>query len=197
MRTTLFSLAFAGIAMLSFTSCRTTVSLDYHPNTSRNLAGPEVFVVGEFRDLRGMKPKAIGRVDIRQVSAIAAVPLERVELNVPVSEAVAHAFGHGLKARTMLATSSRPELKIAGEIRDLHCDFIESPYARAVLLVTVSDARSGRVLHSKEYKAERQSVFFVEGTADPLPILRDLTSRALEDTVDLALNDPEMREKLP
>lgn len=163
-----------------------TVSLDYLPNAAGNQRGPAVFSVGAFRDERGVPSNFLGGIGLPGV-----VNLENVYLKIPVEETVRNAFLHALDARRMLASSSS-KYSISGIVLDLHCEMLKNPYASAQIRVNVTDSR-GVVIHSKEYTAERQSVFYVHGSGDPVPVLRNLTSRALQDAVDQAIDDPAMR----
>ncbi len=194
MRSTLFSFFSAAVLMAGFSSCQqTTVSLDRLPNPARVMKGPSVFAVGAFEDKRGMEPKLIGTIGVPGISCFVNAPMEKMTLNVPVSEAVQTAFLNGLDARKMDATGAKPRLVLAGEVLDLRCEFIKNPFAKVVLRVNLVDAGSGRVLHSKVHTAKRQSLFYVEYSGDPMPTMRDLTSRALQDAVDMGIDDPEMR----
>jgi hypothetical protein len=194
MRTTLTSLFTAALVVATLSSCTTTtVSLDYLPNPARGIDGPAQFAVGAFVDQRGVQPTSIGRVNVPGISNITEVPLEHVHLSLPASEAVRNAFGHALEARKMLVKHSSPRFLITGEIIDLHCEVYEFPYARVVLRVNVVDARTGRIIHTKEHTSSRQAVFPDVSKVNPVPQMRDVTARALQDAVDLALDDKELR----
>lgn len=180
-------LLLAAVALTALPSCTpSTVSLDYLPNAAGNQRGPAIFSVGAFRDERGVPSNYLGGIGLPGV-----VNLENIYLKIPVEESVRNAFLHALDARRMLAHSSS-KFSISGTVIDLQCEMLKNPYASVTLQVNVSDSR-GRVIHSKEYSAERQSVFYVHGSGDPVPVLRNLTSRALQDAVDHAIDDPAMR----
>jgi len=184
-RLLLSTLALMSLAVLP--GCTpSTVSLDYLPNVAGNQRGPAIFSVGAFRDERGVASNFLGGIGLPGV-----VNLENIYLKVPAEEAVRNAFLHALDARRMLTSSSAKYL-ISGVVLDLHCEMLKNPYAQVTLRVEVADYR-GHIIHSKEYTAERQSVFYVHGSGDPVPVLRNLTSRALQDAVDHAIDDPEMR----
>ena len=194
MRSTLFSFFSAAVLMAGFSSCQqTTVSLDHLPNPARVMRGPSAFAVGAFVDQRGVDPSLIGVIGVPGISSLVNAPMEKMMLDVTVSESVQKAFVRGLDARKMSAMGSQPRLVLAGEVLDLRCEFIKNPFAKVVLRVNLVDAGSGRVLHSKVHTAKRQSLFYVEYSGDPMPVMRDLTSRALQDAVDMGIDDPEMR----
>ena len=178
-------LALAALALLP--NCTSSnVSLDYLPNAAGNQRGPAVFSVGVFVDERGVPSNYLGGIGVPHL-----VNLENVYSKVPVEESVRNGFLHALDARKMLASSSS-KYSISGTVLDLHCEMLTNPYAVANLRVNVSDSH-GHIIHSKEYTAERQSVFYMHGSGDPVPVLRNLTSRALQDAIDQAIDDPEMR----
>jgi len=80
-------------------------------------------------------------------------------------------------------------------VLDLHCQLLIHPYGYAKVRVNVLEADSGRIIHSAIYEGERQSSAYVPGSGTPVPALRDLTSGALQDAVDRALDDQAMRSK--
>lgn len=187
MRFTLIALTASALLLAACTP--STVSLDYLPNKATSVRGPSTFTVGDFIDQRGMAPNHIGGIGLPHI-----VNLENVYLKVPVDQSVKNAMLHALSTRKMLASGS-PRFVLTGEVLDLHCELLKNPYAIARISVKLADAHSGRVLHQKEYTAERQSSFYVHG-GDPVPILRNLTSRALQDVVDHAIDDPAMRHAM-
>ena len=79
---------------------------------------------------------------------------------------------------------------------DLYCQQIVHPYGYARLRVNVIRAGSGQIVFSRVYIGERQSTAYRPGTGSPVPLLRELTSRALQDAVDAALDDREMRARI-
>lgn len=184
---TLSLLALCSVVL--FTACApATVSLDYLPNPASNQRGPSTFNVGSFVDERGVQSNYLGGIGLPGV-----VKLERIYTQGPVEDSVRNAFLHALDARRML--SSRPQFVISGTIKSLYCEMLKDPYAYAEIYVEVKGP-SGRVVYAKRYTGERQSVFFVPGSTDPVPVLRNLTSRALQDAVDHAIDDPEMRDAM-
>ena len=62
--------------------------------------------------------------------------------------------------------------------------------------MNVVEAVSGRVLFTHVYEGERQSNAYRPGSGSPVPLLRDLTSRALQEAVDRALDDTNMRQRI-
>lgn len=123
-------------------------------------------------------------------------PIEYVQTRVPVSDVVTNAFGHGLQARNMFSRPRNSRFIITGDVLDLNCQQLVRPYGYARVRVTVMDAASGQIIHSRIYTGERGSGAYVPGSGSPVPLLRDLVSSALQDVVDKALDDPALRSKL-
>jgi hypothetical protein len=183
-----YPLLFLASAALLLSACTpSTVSLDYLPNYAANVRGPSIFQAGEFVDQRGVPPTYLGGIGIRNV-----VNVENIYLKVPVSESVRNAVLHALDARKMLSRG-QPHYVLSGEVLDLRCELLKNPYAYVQLRVKMTDVNTGRVVFVREFEGERQAATFIPGVGDPVPILRNLTSRALQDAVDKVVDDPEMR----
>jgi hypothetical protein len=180
------------VALLPMVSCTITsqVSLDYVPASGQMRPGPAEFSVREFSDQRGVDAQLLGTVRTQ-----VGTPLERVQTRVPVSQIVTHAFAHGLEARGMLTRTGTSRYVITGEVQELYLQMLVRPYARAKVRVTVLDSSSGQIVLSEIFQGERQGPAYVPGSGSPVPMLRDLTSGALQDAVDRALDDPVLRNR--
>jgi tripartite-type tricarboxylate transporter receptor subunit TctC len=82
---------------------------------------------------------------------------------------------------------------LSGEVLDMRCELLKNPYAYVQLKVKMTAVHTGRVVFVKEFEGERQAASYIPGSGDPVPTLRNLTSRALQDAVDKLVDDPEMR----
>ncbi|MDB6116860.1 MAG: hypothetical protein JWO08_641 [Verrucomicrobiaceae bacterium] len=168
----------------------TEVSLDYVANASSQRSGPPVVGVGVFKDKRDQEdPRLLGTV-----KTPIGTPFERVYLRVPADEAVRNAFLHGLDSRGMMAVPPRARFVFEGNIEEFYCQLLSRPYAYAKMRVDLVDTASNRVLYRHTYEAERQAGNYLPGEGDPVPVLRDLSSRVLQDVVDKAIDSPEVRE---
>lgn len=181
------------LAAVLVTSCSTTsqVSLDYAADSSRIRPGPQEFSTRRFHDQRGLGPMDLGTVRTQ-----IGTPLEHVQTRVPVSEAVTNAFGYALQSRGMLTRPRAARYIVTGDVMDLYCQMLVRPYGYARIRLTVLEAASGQIIHSRVYTGERGSSAYVPGSGTPVPLLRDLVSSALQEAVDKALDDPELRNKL-
>jgi hypothetical protein len=182
--------AFALAGTLTLTNCVSSqVSLDYQPRPGQMVRGAPQFGVGSFANLRKEGSYFLGTVRMP-----IGAPVENVETRTPVEGIVANAFAHALDARGML--SNQPKYVVTGEVLDLYCQQIVHPYGYARLRVNIVRAGSGQVVFSRIYTGERQSTAYRPGTGSPVPLLRELVSRALQDAVDAALDDREMRARV-
>lgn len=185
------SVILGATAMLGFSSCTNSsvVSLDYIPGQMTR--GTPDFMVGQFKDKRGVQAQTLGHVRLPVGPAV-----DTIQTRLPVSDVVKNAFAHALEARGMLSTDGRGRFIIKGEIQDLRSQLLVHPYGYARIRVNVVDAVTKAVVFTKVYEGERQSSAYRPGSGSPVPVLRELTSRALQDAVDRALDDPNMRQSL-
>lgn len=189
-----FSAILVGAAVsLSLSSCSNSsvISLDYVPQPGRMLRGTPDFAVGQFKDKRGEQTQTLGHVRLPIGPTV-----DTIQTRLPVSDVVRNAFGYALESRGMLATDVKGRFIITGEIQDLRSQLLVHPYGYARIRVNVVEATSGRVIYTHVYEGERQSNAYRPGSGSPVPILRDLTSRALQDCVDRALDDTRMRQQI-
>jgi hypothetical protein len=183
-------LAALGIAAALPSCSSTAVSLDYQPTLGQNIAGPRKVAVGRFSDMRGENSYYLG-----EVRTPIGTPLERINSRVPVEEVVRNAFSHGLSSRGMLAGSGAPYV-ITGEIMELHGDQVVRPAGYARIRVNVVRVSSGQIVFTRVYTGERVREMYLPGSGSPVPVIRELISRALQDVVDRALDDNAFRERL-
>lgn len=183
----------AAASLFCLAACTTTsqISLDYASGVGHVQPGAAEFVTQAFVDRRDT-----GTHDLGTVRTQLGTPLEHVQTRVPVADLVTNAFGYALQTRGMLARRSGARYIVTGEVLDLQCKLLVHPYGYARLRVSVLDAATGRVLHTGTYEGERQSRAYVPGSGSPVPLLGDLTSGALQDAVDRALDDSEMRARI-
>lgn len=189
-----FSVILLGAAAcFSLSSCGNSsiISLDYVPQSGRMLRGSPDFAVGEFKDKRGEQAQTLGHVRLPIGPSV-----DTIQTRLPVSDVVRNAFGYALESRGMLATDVKGRFILTGEIQDLRSQLLVHPYGYARIRVNVVEATSGRVMHTRVYEGERQSTAFRPGSGSPVPVLRELTSRALQDAVDRALDDTRMRQQI-
>jgi len=163
------------------------ITLDYQPRPGMHVSGKPVATAGRFYDVRGTNPWFIGWVDPSISTA-----QETLFLRVPAEEAVRNAVLHGLQARNLLKESGA-SYYIAGEVEELSCRLSSRPTAAARVRIHVLDSRNDKILFAKTYGTRRHAGGWQPGFYDPVPVLRDIASRALQDVIDQALDDPALR----
>ena len=182
----------SALAAVLLSACGTTpVSLDYQPTLGQNIPGPRSIAVGRFADARRE-----GAFYLGVVRTPIGTPLERITSRVPVDEVVRNAFSHGLSARGMLAAPGTAPYLMTGEILELECDQVVRPAGYARVRVNLVRTGTGQIVFSRIYAGERESGPYRPGSGSPIPALRELVSRALQDAVDRALDDRALRQRL-
>ncbi len=181
-------------ATLGLSACSTTtsvVTLNYVPHPGRGLQGAPDFSLGQFYDKRDLPAQTLGHVRLP-----IGTKVDTLQTRLPISDIVRNAFGYGLESRGMLAPDAQGRFILAGDIQDLRSQLLFQPSGKARIRVNVLEASSGRVLFSKIYEGGRRGQPYRPGSGSPVPVLRELTSRALQDAVDRALDDPELRQRI-
>jgi uncharacterized lipoprotein YajG len=185
------SLLILALSIAMLPGCSTTsVSLDYQPKLGQNIPGPRNISVGRFADTRHEGAYYLG-----EVRTPIGTPLERITSRVPVDEVVRNAFSHGLSSRGMLSGPGAPYV-ITGEILELQGDQVVRPAGYAKIRVNLVRSSSGQIAFSRIYSGERESGIYRPGSGSPVPVIRELISRALQDTIDRALDDRDLRNRV-
>lgn len=169
----------------------TVVSLDYQPRRGQNIPGPRMVSIGKIADMRQE-----GEFTLGSVRSAIGMPLETLKTRVPVDSVVRNAFAHGLKARGMLAADSDGAYVLCGELLDLKCSQMLYPSAFARVRVNLARRGSGQIVFSRIYESHRHGETYAPGSGSPVPTLADLASRTLQNVVDQALDDRELRRRL-
>ena len=171
---------------LFLASCSTTsqISLDYVPNPGHIRPGQPEFTTRLFVDQRNEEPLFLGTVRTQ-----IGTPIERVYTRSPANQIVTNACGHALQARGMLTSPNSARYIVTGEVLDLFCQMLVRPNGYARIRFKVIEAGSGQILFNRVFEGERTGSAYLPGSGSPVPTLRDLTSGALQDAVDRALDD--------
>lgn len=169
----------------------TAVSLDYQPSLTQIVPGPALVAAGRFANSRHEPANMLG-----EVRTPIGTPMERIVTNIPVEEIVRNSFAYGLKSRNMLIAQSSAAYVIGGEVLELNVIQVVRPAASARIRVNLIHRPTGHVVFSKIYSSERVNGPYIPGTGSPVPDLRELGSRVLQDVVDQALDDFALRARI-
>ncbi|MBK8091619.1 MAG: hypothetical protein IPK32_06440 [Verrucomicrobiaceae bacterium] len=166
------------------------IVLDYVPGKGARLwRGQPDFALGAFANRRGIDSRILGRV-----RSMAGVP-GSVHTAVPLEQMTANAFAYALKSRKMLTRRANARYLITGDVLTFDAGLITRPFAHVRVRMNVLEIQSGRVVFTKIYQSDRGNAF-QRGHIPPVQEVREIASRALQDVVDDAVDDPEFRSRL-
>lgn len=175
--------------LFALSSCSTTKeSLDYEtPNANgMRTGGQKNVTVSIFQDKRAMEPNYLG-----QVRPGGGISFKKIETNIPVSEVVANTFGYALHVRNMAAPAGKSGWRIGGVIREFNCDQVIRSGASIELSVLLYQPGAEIPVFRKSYHAEKSEANLAIGDT---AVLKGLASDVLQEVVDRALDDPELRQ---
>jgi uncharacterized lipoprotein YajG len=186
-------------ATLILSACWTThVALKYQapPKVAPAAPGTPTIAVGAFADMRGQKPKWIGRV-----RGTFGNSLETLVIDEPVSDLVQTQFRDGLLARQFPVVDSDAVFEISGVIHKLSSVQYMHVQTDVEIEVQLRRVSSGDQIFTHTYLAQAveasrpHSVQSLE-TARPVEAIRALTEKILREVVNQALDDRAFREAL-
>lgn len=146
--------------------------------------------VGTFKDDRGVPPSYIG-----QIRGAAQTPVLKVETSIPVSQIVENAFGHTLAQRKMLAQPMKGQWLLQGAIREFSCDQFAKIGSTAEITISLTKSGEASPAFRKSYTAE-DAMESLPGAESNPQLIKDLAAKTLQQLVDNALDDPELRQLL-
>ncbi len=141
--------------------------------------------VSVFRDARGLGAHHLG-----QVRTGTGISFNTVETSIPVNQLVAETFGSGLQARGMAGKPGTTGWRLGGVIKEFSCDQVVRSGANAEISVVLYQPGTTTPTFRKTYHAEKSEVSFAIGDTG---VLKNLATLVLQEIVDLALDDPELR----
>jgi hypothetical protein len=179
------------LAVLTLSACQQTqIDLDYRANPATARQGPAVIGVGRFQDMRPVGEGYVGSVTVLQA------PTENLHLSAPIEESIPNVLAQALAARHMLASDTRAKYVLEGEVLDLRCEMLVNPFASATIRFTLREAKGGKVLHSAAHVGRRHHVFYLRDTPNTALAMRNVTARAVQDCIEMALDSNALRKAL-
>lgn len=188
----LLAVALAGM----LAACGTTsVGLKYSADATVAKASPTAppLIVGNFSDDRGKPANYLGAI-----RGGFGNPLKTLESDRPVGELVNTAFADGLRARGATVDTGTAQHQIVGTIKRLDCSQLVRREAHVEIDVAVID-KAGQRRFSKTYNASTVAGAVVAvdtGVFASVEDLRVVLEKTLRETVDKALDDPQLRAAL-
>ena len=186
--------AFAVLA-LALSACSTSKGgLRYAaPATTTTTTAAATAAIGRFADERGEPANWLGAI-----RGGFGNPLKKIETEQAVADVVQSAFADAMRSRGLLA-SEGARTRIEGTIRRLDGDKFARSESNAEIVVRVIDASSGTTTFERTYvtgNIEGSALTLKTGIFASVDELRDLIARTLSQTIDKALDDPELRAAL-
>lgn len=180
---------------LMVSACSTTpVGLTYQaPNAAAPaIQGKPVIDVTSVSDQRKHDPNWLGAI-----RGGMGQPLKTLETQVPVKDVVKAAFIDGLKARNLQTADAPYAMELT--VRQFDCNQYLRREAHAKIEVKVVERASKRSLFQHIYEADKitDSELFDAGIYASVEDLRVVANQALQEVVDRALDDPQLRASLP
>jgi hypothetical protein len=180
------------LSILCISSCATDSQFEAEtssPETHhvRGLGNHNV-MVGVFKDSRKLPPNFLGLI----TSANPGAERQKIETSQPVAEIVTAGFGAGLKVRDMQAQKKKAEWTITGEILEFSCNQASRAGATVDIRVRLFRAGSTTASFNKSFTSEKTAAV----AAGNNEALKGLAATALEDAVNRALDDSELRQIL-
>ena len=152
----------------------------------RELAARQSVEIGGFKDSRGLPNNYLG-----SIRGSGAVPHQKVETDVMVSDIVAKTFGHGLRTRELVATSGAASWTLSGDVKEFSCDQVELAGCSVDLVVKLTKAGGTHPAFTKSFTAEKTAR---PSGGNAAKGLQRLAAETLQQAVDKALDDPEFRQ---
>ena len=182
-------------ALLACLSACSTNSfrLTYKPPASIVPAAAPTISVGSFVDQRGETATWFGAIRGGYGN-----PLKKLEADPSVSDLIKTAFQDGLKARSLYSTNSGG-YEISGTIKKFDCSQYVRREAHAQIDVRVIQKSTGRQVFSQTYTADELDGSLLAlnvGIFASVETLRALAEKALDEVVDKALDDSDLRYSL-
>jgi Short C-terminal domain len=179
--------------VLAACSATTQTKLSYAPATGVNKFPAEVppISVGTFTDERGESPTWYGAI-----RGGFGNPLKVLESDRPIALMVQDAFSNGVKARGVIPDATASSVQISGVIKKLQCDQVAKREADIEIEVLLTDVRSGQQRFRQLYTTtlvEGSALALNTGIFGSVEDLRQTAEKALNQTVDKALDDSTLR----
>lgn len=184
----------AGLAALA--GCATShVSLGYQPAAGTPpLQSQDLVQIGKFDDARRGDPHRLGAI-----RGGFGNPVNTLETDAPVADVVRDSFAAGMKARGMLHGSADAPYILTATIRKFSCSQLVRREAHAIIVVTVTETASGRIVLTDTFRSDLirnpDNAFDTDIFASPED-LRVMAVETLHDVIDAALDSPKLRQAL-
>ena len=183
--------ALLGALAVILSSCQTyQVPITYAaPETV--IPGPAQVDLGRFTDARDGTGITLGSIKNE-----VGVPIKKLTTRKPVAEIVHNAVGYGLKVRGMLVDKGKGRYIIGGTISEFYAHQFASQESGCTIHFQVFRRGASKPIFAKTYRAQRNRRTPKVSYFGNVDEVADVSSAALQDVIDQALDDPALRRVL-
>ena len=144
--------------------------------------------LGKFTDVRDGTGITLGSIKNE-----VGVPIKTLTTRKPVAELVHNAVGYGLKVRGMLVDKGKGRYVIGGTISEFYAHQFASQESGCTIHFEVYRRGEKKPLFSKTYRSQRNRRTPKVSYFGNVDEVADVSSAALQDVIDQALDDPAFR----
>jgi hypothetical protein len=184
------AIAIGGLAVI-LNSCQTYQVPITYADPATVIPGPRRVDLGRFVDARDGRGTTLGSIKNE-----VGIPIKTLTTRKPVAELVHNAVGYGLKARGMLVDKGRGRYIISGKIIEFYAHQLVSQEAGCAIRFEMYRKGTTKPVFAKTYKAQRNRHTPKVSYFGNVDELADVSSAALQDVIDQALDDPALRRTL-
>ena len=183
--------ALIGILVAVLSSCSTYQVPITYAAPSSVIPGPRQVDLGRFVDARDGTGVVLGSIKNEL-----GVPIKKLTTRKPVAELVHNSVGYGLKVRGMLVDKGKGRYLIGGTITEFYAHQLASQESGCTINFQVFRRGEKKPLFAKTYRAQRNRRTPKVTYWSNVDELADVSSAALQDVIDQALDDPALRRVL-
>jgi uncharacterized lipoprotein YajG len=187
----LFPLALGAMA-IGLSSCQTYQVPITYADPATVIPGPKLVDLGRFVDARD----EVSGTALGSIKNEVGIPIKTLTTRKPVAELVHNAVGFGLKARGMLVGSGQGRYVLSGTITEFYAHQLASQTAGCTIRFQVFRKGKPRPVFERTYRSQRKWRTAKVSYFGNVDELADVSSAAMQDVIDQALDDPELRRVL-
>jgi len=184
------------LAILGLGGCSTnTVDLAY--DTATVVSQPAI-AANSVKILSVSDGRKHGSHWLGSIRGLFGNPLKTLNTQVPVKDVVENAFTSALKARGLLAPTSG-DFGMTVVINQFDCNQYRRREAHVRLHVSIVEFASGQQIYDKDIRIDKVTgnlITFDAGIFADVEDLRKVANQALQEAIDEALDDPQLKENL-
>ena len=158
------------------------------------IPGPRTVDLGRFidaRDERDGRGRTLGSIKNE-----VGIPIKKLTTRKPVAQLVHNAVGYGLKARGMLVDTGKGRYLLGGTITEFYAHQFTSQESGCRIRFQVFRRGNPKPIFTRAYRSQRNRRTAKVSYFSSVDEVADVCSAALQDVIDQALDDPDLRRIL-